>query len=154
MLFRSSAKDFIIVFLMVAVLPAIGEELLFRGMIQNLLGEITNRKHISVIITAFLFSAIHMQFFGFVPRFLLGMLLGFLFEWSGSLWWPVIAHFANNGSAVVFTYLYKHNMLSFDPDKLGTGSKGALIAGISLFLCGVIIWRLREMVEKREAKNV
>ena len=117
-----SGGDFILIFFMVAVLPAIGEELLFRGILQRLFKEMTRNKHLAIIIAAFLFSAVHMQFYGFVPRFLLGMVLGYLFEWSGSIWLPVAAHFVNNGSAVVLSYLEKKGLIASGVDKLGTGS--------------------------------
>jgi membrane protease YdiL (CAAX protease family) len=115
-----SGGDFILVFFMVAILPAIGEELLFRGILQRLFKEMTRNKHLAIIIAAFLFSAVHMQFYGFVPRFLLGMVLGYLFEWSGSLWLSAAAHFVNNGSAVILSYLEKKGLIASGVDKLGT----------------------------------
>ena len=90
--------------LVIAIIPAIGEELLFRGYLQQKMTKWLGKPHVAIIVTAFLFSAIHMQFQGFLPRFALGLVLGYLFYWSGSLWLPIIAHFFNNAMAVTFAY--------------------------------------------------
>jgi membrane protease YdiL (CAAX protease family) len=96
---------------MVAVLPAIGEELIFRGILQKLFAELTGKTIWGILISATLFSAMHLQFQGFIPRFALGVLFSYLFVWSGSLWLPVIAHFVNNLIAVIgFTMIYKGNL--------------------------------------------
>jgi len=92
--------------LMIAVLPAIGEELIFRGCLQRILTDWTKNYHWGIWLAAAIFSAIHMQFYGFLPRMLLGALFGYLLVWSGSLWIPILAHFINNGAAVIFAYFY------------------------------------------------
>ena len=74
---------------MIALLPALGEEFLFRGLIQKIFTRITKDAHWGIWISAILFSAMHMQFYGFVPRVLLGALFGYLLVWSGSMWLPV-----------------------------------------------------------------
>ena len=90
---------------LIAIIPAIGEEMFFRGVIQKKLKNILRNPHIAILITSFIFSAIHMQFFGFLPRFFLGMVLGYLFYYSGNLWMPIIAHFINNALAILLMYL-------------------------------------------------
>ncbi len=115
-----SMKSMLFNVLMIALIPAIGEELLFRGILQRLFIEWTKNKHIGIWVTAALFSAIHLQFYGFVPRMLLGILFGYLVVWSGSLWLPILGHFMNNASAVVFTYLFQNEISKIDPDKIGT----------------------------------
>jgi membrane protease YdiL (CAAX protease family) len=92
--------------LMIAVLPAIGEELIFRGVFQKILSNLFRSGHMAIWVTAFLFSAIHFQFFGFVPRFILGLVFGYLFFWSGTLWLPVISHFVNNAVPVIGAFIY------------------------------------------------
>ena len=82
--------------LVLVILPAVGEELVFRGSLQPLLGRILGRPHAAVWVSALIFSAIHGQWLGFVPRFLLGALFGYLALWSGSLWPSVLAHMSNN----------------------------------------------------------
>ena len=90
--------------LVIAVIPAIGEEFIFRGIIQKQFGKIFKNHHIAIFVAAFIFSAIHLQFFGFLPRFILGIVLGYLYVWSKSLWLPILFHFFNNGKAVVTAY--------------------------------------------------
>lgn len=89
----------------VAVLPAIGEELIFRGVIQKILSGLFTSGHSAIWLTAFVFSAIHFQFYGFVPRIILGLIFGYLFFWSGKLWLPVIAHFVNNAVPTIGVYI-------------------------------------------------
>lgn len=98
--------------LMVGVLPAVGEELVFRGLIQKLVARWTRNVHLGIVIAAFLFSAMHVQFYGLLPRMFLGMLFGYLLLWSGSIWLPIVGHFVNNTSAVVYYYLW-HDEVAF-----------------------------------------
>lgn len=100
--------------LVIALLPAIGEELLFRGILQRKLVAMTGGIHAGIWLTAVLFSAIHVQFYGFVPRMLLGALFGYLYVWSGNLWVPMLAHFVNNGFTVLMVYLYQQKRVSVD----------------------------------------
>ena len=88
----------------IALVPALGEELLFRGVFQQTLYKIFRSKYTAIWVTAFLFSAMHLQFEGFIPRFLLGALLGYLFLWTKNLWIPIIAHFFFNGVQVAAKY--------------------------------------------------
>lgn len=98
----------------IAALPAIGEELLFRGVLQKLFIDLTKNKHWAIWVTAILFSALHMQFFGFFPRMLLGALMGYLFVYSGSIWVPIFAHFVNNALVVIGSYLFQRGILTTD----------------------------------------
>lgn len=88
---------------LMALLPAIGEELTFRGVIQGLFGE--KHKTLAIWITAAIFSFIHFQFYGFVPRMLMGVLFGYMLVWTGSLWVPILMHFTNNALAVILYYI-------------------------------------------------
>lgn len=109
-----STGELLIALFIIAVLPAIGEEIVFRGLIQNELYRGTKNIHLSIWIAAILFSAIHFQFFGFVPRLLLGALFGYLYYWSGNLSLAILAHFVNNGVSVVALYLYQQGKFTFD----------------------------------------
>ena len=100
--------------LVIAILPAIGEELVFRGLIQREMFLASKNMHLSIWFTAFVFSAFHMQFYGLVPRMLLGALFGYLYHWSGSLTISILAHFVNNGFAIVGLYLYQHKQIEFN----------------------------------------
>lgn len=90
---------------MIALLPAIGEELIFRGMLQNIMARWTKNAHLGIWIAAIIFSSIHMQFYGFLPRLLMGALFGYLLFWSKSLWFPIIAHFINNAIVVIYAFI-------------------------------------------------
>ena len=89
--------------LLMAFLPSICEEIIFRGIIQKKF-ELISNPHIAIIITSIVFSAIHMQFISFLPRMFLGVLLGYLFYYSKNLWMPIIAHFVNNSIAILGSY--------------------------------------------------
>lgn len=125
--------------LMLAVIPALGEEFIFRGCLQKIFARWTGNKHAAIWITAIIFSAIHIQFYGFIPRMLLGALFGYLLVWSGSLWIPILAHFMNNAVAVVTAYVYQQRGISLDrldqPDPL---SSLAYVA--SLLVCSGLLW--------------
>lgn len=98
-----SAGAFIANLVVIALLAAVTEEILFRGAIQRILEKWTNNHHVVIWVAAIVFSAIHMQFYGFIPRMILGAYLGYLLYWSKSIWLPIFAHFVNNAIAVVAT---------------------------------------------------
>jgi membrane protease YdiL (CAAX protease family) len=98
--------------LIVAVIPAIGEELLFRGILQRIFINWTRNVHWGIIIAAFIFSAFHLEFYGFFPRWLLGIMLGYMLVWTGSIWVPIFAHFVNNATAVILYYLVHVKVLN------------------------------------------
>ena len=92
---------------LMALLPALAEEVSFRGTLKQILaqGKLKGQIHIAIWATAFIFSAIHMQFYGFIPRMLMGAMFGYIFVWTGTLWVPILMHFTNNGLAVLAYYL-------------------------------------------------
>ncbi len=110
----NSVGELLMALLVIAIFPAIGEEIVFRGLIQNELRRGTGNPHVAIWFAAFLFSAIHFQFFGFVPRLLLGALFGYLYYWSGNLTLAIIAHFVNNGVSVVALYFYQRGAFDYD----------------------------------------
>jgi uncharacterized protein len=129
--------------LLIGVMPAITEELLFRGVIQRQLGRLLHNDHAQVWITAAFFSAIHFQFQGFLPRMILGALLGYMLVWSRSLWVPVVVHGVNNGMQVLA--LYAVNMKPDEIEKLEEGkSLHWSIAGISLMFVLILGKYFRE----------
>jgi membrane protease YdiL (CAAX protease family) len=96
----------ILAFFSIAVIPAILEEFTFRGVLQPLFAKITKNIHVAIWLSAAVFSLIHFQFYGFLPRMLLGALLGYLVVWTGTIWSSVIAHFCNNSLAFVIYRFY------------------------------------------------
>ena len=133
---------------LIAIIPAVGEELFFRGIIQQVLQ--TNLKsHAAVWITAIVFSTIHFQFFGFIPRMLMGAFLGYLLVWTKNMWVPIIAHFANNAVAVLF-YYFNEEGSTFDIDNIGK-SDTYLIGIISLIVVLLLIYLFRKRQAASEA---
>ncbi|MBB4077517.1 hypothetical protein GGR28_000118 [Lewinella aquimaris] len=134
-----SLPELLLALLTVAVVPAVCEELMFRGVVQGrLLSEVMSG-HLAVWVAAAIFSAIHVEFAGFIPRLLLGALLGYAYRWTGSLWIPILIHFFFNGSQVISTYLSGE----FTPDtEMDSAFWPLLAAGlVSLGATAYLIWR-------------
>ncbi|MDP2386064.1 MAG: type II CAAX endopeptidase family protein [Bacteroidota bacterium] len=100
-----STSGLIINLVVVAFMAGLSEEIFFRGLIQRLFMDNKVNLHVSVWVTAILFSAIHLQFFGFIPRMLLGAVLGYLYAYTNNLWVPILAHTINNAFAVVMVFI-------------------------------------------------
>jgi membrane protease YdiL (CAAX protease family) len=137
-----SLKGFIVNLVMICILPAIGEELLFRGIFQRLFIEWTKNVHIGIILAAFIFSFIHFQFFGFLPRLLLGIYFGYLLVWSKSIWLPFIAHFTNNAIAVVYYHFSGSNIGNSEIDNLGTSEGDLIILVLSCTLISMLLFMI------------
>jgi uncharacterized protein len=127
----------------IALIPAIGEELIFRGIGQQLVLQVFKKQpHLAIWLVAAIFSAIHGQFEGFFPRMFLGAILGYVFYWSQNLWVSIAVHFANNAIQVVVQHLYTNQVSTIDLDKTDTVPWwGALI---SLALVLVLGWSFFE----------
>ncbi len=130
------------VFIM-AFLPALGEEIFFRGMIQQYMTKAVNNVYIAIVITAIIFSAFHFQFMGFLPRMLLGIILGCIFVWSKNIWLSVFAHFLNNGAAVTLDYLNQRNVIS-EEQLESVASDNVLVVGLSLILLAGLMFVLHK----------
>ena len=126
MLNINSVGQLILCVLVVGVMAGLSEEMLFRGALLRTMQDSRLGNHAVVWITAFLFSALHMQFYGFVPRMLLGVWLGYLFVWTGSLWVPIIAHTLNNSTVVLMSYLSNKGVIPEGfGDNLGLPAAGS-----------------------------
>jgi uncharacterized protein len=136
---------------MIALLPAIGEELLFRGVIQRIFTEWTRSHHWGIWLSAIIFSALHIQFYGFIPRMLLGVLFGYLLVWSGSIWLPIIAHFFNNAFAVIAMYLIDRGIINPELEEIGAGAESYYAAFLSLGIVILLILLLRKDNKGRQA---
>lgn len=137
----TSASDLVMSLLIVGVLTGLGEELFFRGALQRILTYNPRAAHAAIWIGAFIFSAFHMQFMGFVPRMLLGAFFGYIVWWSGSLWPAVVTHIINN-SVVVFSSWQSRRLGISNPTE-GFGADNAAMLACSLLLTVVAIWLLR-----------
>ncbi len=140
--------------IVIAVLPAIGEEMVFRGGLQRKLYRLVNNHHMAIWIAAIFFSAIHLQFYGFFPRLLLGALFGYIYYWSGSLWYPIFAHFINNGFTLVMLYLYQQKTTDINLDATDaipwSAALVAFVVGAGLlFYFRKLILRLRGMYDEQ-----
>lgn len=148
---------------LMALLPAMAEEMTFRGVLQRLIAKrgatggvrLTARQHAAIWAVAIIFSAIHFQFFGFVPRMLLGALFGYALCWTGSLWIPITMHFVNNAATVVAFWIIYNNNLNRDViETFGTGDT-MWVGIVSLVLAGVGIycfWRLSRTISKASSR--
>ena len=103
--------------ILIGIIPAIGEELMFRGVLQQQIGRWVRNSHVAVWITAIIFSAIHFQFEGFLPRMILGAVLGYLFVWTKNIWLPMLVHLFNNAAQVIA--IYALGIKPEDADKIG-----------------------------------
>lgn len=145
----SSPGEFLFAFFIIAVLPGIGEELVFRGLLQPQLQRATGNAHVAIWISAILFSAFHMQFFGFVPRALLGALFGYLYLWSGNLLIPIIGHFVNNGFMVLMLYLRQLGFIDLDVETTQAAPWPAVI-GFSIITFALLAY-LKRLFERNSS---
>jgi len=137
----STFWDLFYTLIVLAIIPAIGEELLFRGYLQQKISVWLKNYHVGILITAFLFSVMHLDIYGVLPRFVLGVLLGYFFYWSGSVWLPILAHFVNNAQAVVFSYpTFKTDLSIYSV--LNKGQVDPILAYFSFFSVLLLLYLL------------
>jgi membrane protease YdiL (CAAX protease family) len=145
-----------------ALLPAVAEELTFRGVLQRLFSpkrhasnDLVNQStpHVAIWCTAIIFSAIHMQFYGFVPRMLMGALFGYMLVWTGSLWIPILMHFTNNAMAVLLYFVALRQ--GWDMEKVDAiGTNDTLWLGVvSMILTIVGIYAFRRSTTMSNASS-
>jgi uncharacterized protein len=135
----TSFGDFLLSFLVVAVLAGLGEELLFRGIIQNRLYRKFKNEHVAIWVTGVLFSLIHFQMLGFFPRVLLGVIFGYMYFWGGNIWYSIICHTLNNGMIVVLYYLKNLGKISMENvEKMEVPLQATLLVTV---LFGMIIYK-------------
>lgn len=134
----NSMGELVIAILVIAVIPAIGEEILFRGILQRKLAEHWANIHLAIWVSAAIFSAIHFQFYGFLPRLLLGALFGYLYFWTGRVGMAIFAHFVNNAFTVLLMWANRQKLINID-----ISSTESIPLGLSLLSLVVSIWLLR-----------
>jgi membrane protease YdiL (CAAX protease family) len=133
---------------MIALIPSIGEEFLFRGTLQRIFTDWFKTPHPAVWLSALLFSLAHFQFLGFIPRMMLGALFGYIFLWTGNIWLSVLAHLMNNTIGVIYYYLFLQAKLGIDPQELGMRQNPALFitGSVLLTLIGLYVIRQGEKI--------
>jgi len=128
--------------LMIGVIAAVGEELIFRGLLQRLMFGMVKNVHLAIFITAILFSAFHFQFFSFLPRFVLGLILGYLMFYGRSIWYPILAHFVNNAMGVIFYYFNLKGSTDDMLEEIGTSAMMPMVAVVSMLVFAIffVVW--------------
>ncbi len=145
----TSFWQFLLSFLVIAVIAGIGEELIFRGLIMRKLLLGTGNPHIAIWVSAFIFAAIHFQFYGILPRMMLGVLFGYFYLWTGNIRVPIFAHIFNNGLAV--TIMYLHNIGIVKTDLESMDNVPMVIVGFSLIATIGLMFLLKNYtLQKRE----
>ena len=132
----NSLSGLLVNLLVIAVVAALAEELIFRGIIQKLLFEQSKNIHLAIWLTALVFSLFHLQFFAIIPRIVLGAALGYTYYWSRSIWVPIFFHFINNASIVLASYLYQQKMITTDPNEITFFPISVLFVA---FICSIAI---------------
>lgn len=138
----TSLAEMLLLVLVVGVLTGIGEEMFFRGALLGVFLQKPVNKHVSIAFVAIVFSAFHLQFFGFFPRLLLGLWFGYLVLWTRSLWIPIIAHALNNSIVVVATYLANSKIIEANGiDTIGLPQEGQfpIAAAVSAAVTAIVI---------------
>jgi membrane protease YdiL (CAAX protease family) len=148
----STGAELIVALVVIAIIPAVGEEVLFRGIIQRKIFHKIGDMHASIWATAALFSAIHLQFYGFVPRMLLGAMFGYMYAWTRNLWTPIFAHFINNAATVVIVFLSHQQVINFDIEK-SDSAVSWIVALISLALTAGLLLNLKMISQRSAAIN-
>ena len=110
--------DYLVSVVVIAFLPAVFEETLFRGGLQNLLSRWFKMPIAAIIITSIIFSAVHGSYLGFLSRFALGFVLGWVYYRTGNIWLNIIGHFFNNAFAVTALYISTKPGAAPDPSKI------------------------------------
>lgn len=134
-----NGSNLVIGIVIFGLLAAISEEFLFRSVIQKALVKLFKNAHIGIIVTALVFSAFHTDFYGFFPRFILGLMLGYMFWMSGSIWASIIMHFTNNATIVMLYFLNKKEVINIDVESVGSTNNAffiilSLVVTVAIFI--------------------
>jgi len=147
--------DLFVNIIIIALLPAIGEELLFRGVIQKELTKVISNPHVAILIASIIFSGFHIQIQGFLPKLIIGLILGYAYYWTKSIWYPMALHFINNGLQTL--------ILFFAGDAIEGAQEEAvkpemsiliIVVGISCFLCYLLVNKIRDHISQPKIENV
>ena len=149
----NSNKDILINLFMMVIIPAVGEELIFRGIIQKQLSRSIRNPHLAIFISAAIFSAFHMQFLGFFSRLVLGMIFGYFYYYSKNIWTAIWAHFVNNGMALTLAIIYGTSIQDADP-MMDNGTDPVFIGFSSILFIlgfGILLWKREKLFSYKTA---
>jgi membrane protease YdiL (CAAX protease family) len=150
MMYSENLWVFLFNIVVIAVLPGIGEEFLFRGALQSIFGRVIKSSHIVIWLVAVIFSAFHLQFLGFIPRLLMGAYFGYLLYYTKNLWVPIIAHFTNNCIILIIHYTFQDSPAKIQEiDSIGYGSTSWL-AAVSLALFVFCFWQISKQSKQKD----
>lgn len=145
-----SIPELLVGILVIGILAGIGEEVFFRGVLQAKMHQYLGSAHWGIWVTAFIFSAIHLQFYGFLPRMFLGAMFGYLYLYSGSLVYPILAHIFNNSFTVILVYLSNEGHVDFDLESTDTVSYPVAFAGLLVLLVGIHYFKQMNKAQHEE----
>lgn len=137
------------VIVVMALMPALSEEILFRAIIQKAFCRALKNPHIAIIVTSIIFSAIHFQFYGFLPRFFIGLILGYTYFYTRNLWIPIMIHFLNNATSVVLYFLWNRGLINVNPLTDTSISPGYMTVLFALLAIGVVMYELYKREQKQ-----
>lgn len=152
MMSQTSVGSLVMSLLIVGVMAGFSEELFFRGAMQRLIQTTPCNGHVAVWVTAIIFSAVHLQFFGFFPRLLLGAFFGYILWWSGSLWLAMLGHVFNNCLAVFSMWIAGRSGSTYSTDSVVTGNSttDGIIAACSAILTAIIVMQIYRVSKRRK----
>jgi len=150
MLQMDGVGDLIVNLIIIAIIPAVGEELLFRGVIQNELVKKMVNPHVAIFIASAIFSGFHLQVQGFLPKLVIGMVLGYAYYWTKSIWYPIILHFLNNGLQTLILFFSGGQLAEAEETiKTPETSQFVIVVIISCFLCYLLIKNIKLKISER-----
>lgn len=149
--FNHTYPTLILNIIVLGLVPAVCEEFFFQGTVQAFMTKTTRKPHLSIWITALIFSVMHFQFYGFLPRFLLGAYLGYLFYWSRSLWLPILAHFLHNALSIIVDFTMASRGILTDEIQFSQ-VRGGILMVVACTLVTVVsltfMWRVQKDMKK------
>lgn len=137
------------VIVVMALMPALSEEILFRAIIQKAFCRALKNPHIAIIVTSIIFSAIHFQFYGFLPRFFIGLILGYTYFYTRNLWIPIMIHFLNNSTSVILYFLWNRGLINVNPLTDTSIAPEDMTVLFALLAIGVVMYELYKREQKQ-----
>lgn len=148
----STGVGLVVNLLVMAIIPAIGEELVFRGIVQQALQRWFKSALWAIVVSSVVFSLFHMQFYGFIPRVVLGLLLGFVFYKSGNIWLASFVHFLNNGTVVLAYWLSKNNLIAATPENIEESHFPIYVVAVTTILSLLTLYLFNRFMNKNAEK--